>query len=356
MLNELKDFLYATWHKWINFLHFARKHRIEINPKEWFKGVILLLLGWGLLAVDSVIFKEPLTGIGYKINFFVQFLVAMAFIILCRFFYKLVKPQELGIRQFLKISHENEVSGSAILAPKIRKLLILARGSIGAGGYIGFQLARVAVGTVDNSILYGADSLMYVLLAITILKEKYNWREWTGIMTSLFGIAIIVYFDLLEMNQLLAIKGCLLGASSSLSLAIILILTSVIIQHDHPVRVVFYQCFYGFLISIVLIFFSVNEVKTFNFLIFDFKSTVVEALLYAIAVICFLQAFYYVHPIIVAISSYALDLYSILFNAILNSEIINIQTTTSALLIALGSGILIKAEHKKNKKEKNIKK
>ena len=87
--------------------------------------------------------------------------------------------------RFLKISHENEISGSAILTPKTRKILILTRGLIGAWGYIGFQLARVAVGTIDNALLYGADSLMYVLLAIILLKEKYSGREWSGILADI---------------------------------------------------------------------------------------------------------------------------------------------------------------------------
>src|SRR5262249_30204873 len=157
---------------------------------------------------------------GYKINFLIEFSAGVAFIILSRFIYKIVRPQKLGVWEFLKISHKNEVSGSAILPPKTRKILIYTRGLIGAGGYFGFQLARVAVGTIDNSILYGADSLMYVLLAIILLKERYSLREWSGILTMILGIAIVVYFDIMYMNKALAIKGCLLGVSSSLSLAI----------------------------------------------------------------------------------------------------------------------------------------
>jgi drug/metabolite transporter (DMT)-like permease len=354
MLNKFRNSAHGVWIQWIDFLHFARDHRIEVNPKDWFKGVALLLLGWGLLGIDAVIFKEPINSMGYKINFSVQFATGVLLIILIRLVYKLLMPRKLGVVGFLKISHENEISGSAILAPKTRKRLIFTRGLIGAGGYIGFQLARVAVGTIDNAIIYGADSLMYVLLAILLLKARYNLREWSGIATMICGIAIIVLFDLMSMNRDLAIKRCLLGLSSSFSLAIILILTSIIVQHDHPVRVVFYQCFCGLLISLFFVLISAQEISTFDFANFDIKSALGEGLLYAVACICFLQSFYYVDPIIVAISSYSLDLYAVLFNSWINDEIINTQTGISAVLIAIGSAILIRAEYKKfRKKQQN---
>lgn len=351
MLNKFKNFVYGTWDQWISFLHFARNHRIEIIPQDWFKGVALLLLGWGLLGIDAVIFKEPVRNLGYKINFSVQFAVGILLIILIRFLYKLFMPTKLGVINFLKISHENEISGAAILAPKTRKRLIFTRGFIGAGGYIGFQLARVAVGTVDNAIIYGADSLMYVVLAILLLKERYNFREWFGIVTMICGVALIVFFDLMDMNRDLAIRGCLLGLSSSFSLAIILILTSIIVQHDHPVRVIFYQCFCGLLISLCFLLISPHEIGTFDFASFDIKSACGEGFLYAVACICFLQAFYYVDPIIVAISSYSLNLYTVIFNSWINDELINPQAGLSALLIAVGSGIVIRAEYKKFRKK-----
>jgi drug/metabolite transporter (DMT)-like permease len=353
MLTKFRNFANQGWNQWINFLHFARNHRIEINPKNWFKGVALLLIGWGLLGIDAIIFKESLNSMGYKINFSVQFTTGILFIILTRLVYKLLRPKKLGVVAFLKISHENEISSSAVLAPKTRKRLIFTRGLIGAGGYIGFQLARGAVGAIDNAINYGADSLMYVLMAIPLLKERYSLREWSGILIMIFGISIIVFFDFIDMNRTLAIKGCLLGLSSSFSLAIILILTSIIVQNDHPVRVVFYQCFCGLLISLFFILTSVNEIETFSFANFDVKGALGEGLLYAIACICFLQAFYYVDPIIVAISSYSLDLYAILFNSWINNELINTQTAVSALLIAIGSAILIRAEYKKFRKKQH---
>lgn len=353
MLNKFRNSANRFWIQWISFVHFARNHRIEINPKDWFKGVALLLIGWGLLAIDTVIFKEPLNSMGYKVNFSVQFATGVTLIVLLRLIYKLLRPEKLGVYGFLKITHENEVSGAAILAPKSRKRVIFARGLIGAGGYIGFQLARVAVGTIDNAIIYGADSLMYVLLAILFLKERYNLREWVGIVIMISGIAIIVFFDLMDMNRDLAMKGCVLGLSSSFSLAIILILTSIIVQHDHPVRVVFYQCFCGLLISLFFVIISANELRTFEFASFDIKGAFGEGLLYAVACICFLQAFYYVDPIIVAISSYSLDFYAVLFNSWINDELINTQTGVSALLIALGSAILILAEYKKFRKKQH---
>lgn len=354
MIDKLKFSAGRIWSKWIDFLIFAREHRIVLNPKDWWKGIACLLIGWGLLAITGVIFKEPLDSMGYRINFLVQFIVGVTAIILYRVVYKILKPKKLGPYRFLRISHENERSGAAILDPKARSALIFARGSIGAIGYIGFQLARVAVGSVDNSIIYGADSLMYVILAMALLKDRYNLREWSGIVIIILGIAVVVVFDLMSMNKVLAIKGCLLGLSSSLSLAIILILTSTIAQHDHPARVTFYQCFYGILVSIAFILPSISWFVRFDFFNFDFTRAIVESLLYVVAVICFLQAFYYIDPIIMAISSYSLDLYSIAFSRLIIGELPNIQTIMSSILIAVGSGILIRAEYMKEQKKKSF--
>lgn len=347
MFKHTNSLIQKYWHKWIEFLHFARNHRIELNPKDWIKGVLLLLIGWGLIGMDSVLFKEPLDSVDYKLNFVFQFSAGMLFIFVVMSLYFLFARGKTGVIDFLKVTHDNEVSGSAILDPRTRKTLIFTRGIIGAGGYIGFELARTAVGLVDNAVIYGADSLMYVILAVILLKERYNLFEKMGVLTTLIGIAIVVYFDLLSMNKELAIKGCALGLSSSFSLAIILILTSVIVQHDNPIRVVFYQCFYGLLISLVVLGLSFDQFDQINLTQGAIWSAIVEGFIYATAVVLLLQAFYYVNVIIVAISSYSLDLYSVLFNFALSSEKIQIQTLVSAALIAIGSGILIRAEYKK---------
>lgn len=343
-------FLQKWYYLCIEFFNFARKHRIKINPLEWYKGVLLLLLGWGFLAVDSVIFKGPFGSVETKINFAFQFGAAIIFIVIILIGYKLIKKKNISIYKFLKISRENEVSGSAILSLRERTVLILIRGLIGAGGYIGFQLAKIAIGTIDNSIIYGADALMYALIAMMILKEHYNWREWIGIAMAFIGVSILIRFDILAGSRTQAIWGGVLGISSSASLAIILILTSIIVQHDHPIRVAFYQCLCGLIISLIVLAVSWKGVLiSSNFAIFNLRDAILEGCLYGAALICFFQAFYYVDPIIVAVSSYSLDIYVTLMEGVINKEIISTRNGWSILLIAFGSAILIREEHKKEK-------
>lgn len=333
--------------KCVRILNYARNSRIKINPKNWFKGVLLLLVGWGLIAIDSALFKEPLKSMGYKVNFLIQFATGMLLIICFLFFQKILGSKKLGVINFLKISHENKIFDSATLPLKTRKILIFLRGLIGAGGYFGFELAKEAVGTIDNSIIYGTDSLIYFIIVVSFLRVKYCLSEYGGIFSIILGLCFILFYDFISINKSLALEGWILGIGSAISLSIILILTNVIIQHDHPLRVLFYQCLCGFLISLLLVLIFSNEMKSFEFANFDFKRAVFEGVLYALAVYCLINAFYYVSIVIMAISAYSLSFYLILFNAWINKEIISTPSIVSTFLIVLGSAILIHSEYNK---------
>src|SRR5690606_6953609 len=103
-----------------------------------------------------------------------------------------------------------------------------------------------------------------------------------------------------------------------------LVLTSIIVKHDYPIRLAFYQCLCGFLLSIALfiILFGINpNIMIERIIEVRFMaSSAIEGALYAFALICFFQSFYYVNPLIVAISSYSLDLYSLILSVIFEPE------------------------------------
>lgn len=345
-------FLSKWYRSTIEFVQFAKGHRIKLHPREWYRGVLLLLLGWGLIGIDSVTFKGPFGSVETKINFVFQFTAALLFLLLARLGYILVKRKSPDIVSFFKITYQNERSGAAILSVSERKTLIRTRAIIGAGGYIGFQLAKVAIGAIDNSIIYGADGLMYALMAMCILKERYNWREWVAIFIAFIGTAILIRFDIISGDRTKAIWGGVLGICSSASLAIILILTSVIVQHDHPIRVAFHQCLWGLIISLCVLAFAWHGILDSDFTMINLRSAILEGFLYAAALICFFQAFYYVDPIIIAISSYSLDIYVTGLESIINHEIISARNWLSVLLIAIGGAILIREEYKKEKHAK----
>jgi drug/metabolite transporter (DMT)-like permease len=348
-VKKSSSYLSEKWHEWIEFLHFARKHRISIKPEDWWKGVLLLIGGWGLLALDSVLFKSPIDSLEYKINFIIQFAIGSVLTLIIIFTAYSIGLTKFGLIKFISINKENSICNKNTIGVETRKNLMISRTIIGAVGYIGFQLARVAIGSIDNGLIYGADSLMYVLMATILLKEKFSKQEWAGVLVMVLGLCIVLYYDLSDKDRNLAIAGSILGTGSSLSLAILLILSSTIVQHDSPIKVVFYQCFFGLIISAVLLAFSIGTLSISDILNFNYAAAVIEGILYCLAVLMFLYAFYYVNPIVIAISSYSLDLYGALFEYFIFGEVISNSTAISSILIVLGSAMIVRMEYKKSK-------
>ncbi len=337
----------------IHFLHFARKHKISTKPENWWKGVLLLIIGWGLIAINIVTFNFKSTPSILSLYFLIQFISGTVFVFIVIFFLHIFKMKNFFAHKFLAISKNNERDGSGILTVRERKTLILTRGFFAVISYIGFELAKIAVGAVDNSIIFSSDGLMYALLAMIFLKERFRLIEWIGILTSVLGIAIIFYFDFLTNSLFLGVFGGVAGVISSIFMAIILILTSVIVQHDYPIRIAFYQCFCGLIVSIfiTLIFLPWSNLDTLD-LNFDFLCiSIQQGVLYSTALICFFRAFYYVNVIVVAISSYTLDILTTIFEALFYNKVASTRDLICSVIISLGIGILIYAEHRKNSLE-----
>ncbi len=342
----------------LEFFQFAKDHRIKTDAKQWYKGIFLLLVGWGLIGVNQELFNSPINSYSSIYIFLVQFFFAMVVIVLFGVIHQKYKHGVLNPLKYFSITKENEISGAAIISTKERKVLIYIRGAIAALGYIAFQLAKVAIGGIDNAVIYSADSLMYALISWSLLKVRYNTQQVLGILLVSFGVFIILFLDITTSKYTVGILGYVMGLTSTFSLAIILVLTSVILQHDYPTRLAFYQNLLGFLFSLLVffVFFIFNPLD----LIYNIKQVniiipMIEGMSYAIALLCFFQAFYYVNPLIVAISSYTLDIYSVVLNAVFSPEDLNIHNLGSSLLIAIGAGILLREDYKEDKLKKNQK-
>lgn len=255
--------------------------------------------------------------------------------------------------EFLKISHDSEFSGAPILSVRTRIWLVLSRGILASLGYMGFQIAKLATGLVDNSILFGADALVYAGMAFIILRERFSLKEKLGIGIATAGVIVVFAFDVISSNNNQAVWGGLFGIASSVSLAMILILTSTIVQHDHPVRVALYHACCGLLFSLLscLIFFDLSQFQ--SLISMNYIQPILIGILYSIALILFLFSFYYVDPVIVAISSYSLDLYSVAFDYFIKGEIVSTPNVFSLILVYIGTGILVRAEYIKYKQDRS---
>jgi drug/metabolite transporter (DMT)-like permease len=333
----------------VKFIDFARNHRIPIVPRNRKRGVLYALGGWGLIAVATVFFRTPFAAVSSEVNFAVQFGCGILLILLGCIIHGLVKGHGFTGYKFLKISKDTAASKYVQFSPGQRLKLIYLRGILAGSGYITYDLAKAAIGTIDNSVIYGADALMYALLAFFVLKQRFNFHEWIGILIALFGILFVLYFDIVAANREIAIWGYIWGICSSFILAILMILTSVIVQNDHPLRVAFHQCICGFIISLLIVFLLKNGITLRDFSVEYLINAFISGTCYAAALVCFFTAFLFVEPIVISISSYSLLIYMVMFQAVINEKVISVLDITSALLIAFGTGVLIHEEYKKDK-------
>ncbi len=337
----------------LKFLNLARKHRIPIDTSNRRIGIRDTLIGWALIGLSTVLFNEPIKIIPIELDFSVQFLSAVIFLFLLTIIWGIFKGKGFKGYQFLKICKGNEISARhAQLSPNRRIGLIYTRGLIATGGYVTYELAKVSIGLIDNSTVHGADALMYALLAFFLLGQRYTLGEWVGILISIFGVLIVLHFDISSIGGH-PILGYLFGLGSSLSLAVILILTSVIVQHDHPLRVAFHQCLCGLLISLIFLFFYGNKIDLHYLSNFNYKSSIGGGVCYATALIFFFRGFLFVEPIVISVLGYSLTIFVMLFNSLIftSIEFLNFPNIISSLIITLGSSILVVQEYRKDKKE-----
>lgn len=339
------------------FVDLARRHRIAIIPSKRVIGIRDALIGWGLIGISITLFHQPMKVVPTQINFAVQFGTGALILFLYSFFRGLTRGEGYKGYEFLKIGSKNDVyTNDAILTPKQRYYLIYIRGLIATGGYIAFELAKVSIGIVDNSAVHGADTLFYAGLAYWVLKQKFNFWKIIGIIIAALGVSFVLFYDI-GAFQKQAIYGYFLGIGSSIALAIVVLMTSIIVQHDPPERIAFHHCICGLIIIFLVFLGSVSYGLKFSSIsAAEYQNAVLEGISYAIALIFFFRAFLHAEPIIVSISSASLVIYIVLFDAIIHFKIISLHDIISSSLIALGSGLLIYQEYKEDKNKTALEK
>lgn len=339
------------------FFKFLSTHRIAIKPSKRIIGIRDALIGWGLIGITIVLFQVPIQKHETAINFLVQFISGTLFILLFIILKGFLDKDGLKGYKYLKISQKNITTDYSYFSPRQRLVLILIRGFIATSGYIIYELAKEAIGIVDNSALHGADAVIYAILAFIFLKQRFRLGEWLGIFIAFIGVTVVLYYDIGAINKEEALIGYLFGLGSSFALAIVVMLTSAIIQHDPPLRVTFYQCITGLIISLIvfLIFLFRGKLPIESFVTFDYTNAAIEGISYSIALIFFFRAFLHAEPIIIAISSSSLLIFISIFS-LLKGHMVPYRDIISSLIITLGCGILIYQEYKKDKKKTPLEK
>ncbi|MDX8430221.1 MAG: FkbM family methyltransferase (plasmid) [Candidatus Algichlamydia australiensis] len=342
-----------------NLIEYLKIHRISVSSSLRVEGIKDTLFAWFLNAVSIVYFQSSSESIPYSVNFATQFFFATVVILLISFFRSIFKFGNLSeVLKFLKINQKSEfINEKGHLPPESRKKLIVTRALFATVGYIAYSLARVLIGEVDNSSIYSADALVYAVMATWILKEKYSKQEWLGIVVASMGVLSVIFYDFIFNNWSLALSGSVFGVFSSLSFVIIFFLTSIIIQHDPPLRISFYQCLIGFFVSLPLLLYSLvfgDFSGISNLWATGLFQAVINGALYGISLIFFFRAFLFTEPIIIAVLGLSLFPFVSFLSWFSQNQIPSSLDFLSAGLITIGGVILIRGEYKRDKQSQNL--
>ncbi|NGX40132.1 MAG: hypothetical protein KR126chlam1_01473 [Chlamydiae bacterium] len=336
-----------------DFINYAKNHKILVQPENRVDGIIYTLSGWGLIALGSVAFQNSINEIPNQANFLIQFLSGTVFLFLIGLFkgIKFFKIEDLS-------SHIRKTRGDVPhLSSHERIGLIISRSVIAILGYELYALSRVYTTSVDNSSLFGADALAYAILISCFIKEKFTKIQWLGILITSIGIAAIFFLESITIGPLNALPGLLEGFTASFALAAIVLVNSVLIQHDPPLRVAFYQCLIGFIIFLIInIFFAPSNFHIFinilnnPVLLSEFIYSAITGLLYGVALLYFFRAFLFAEPLIIAALSYSLSIFFDFANFIINKEVPSLVNIGISIIITIGCGILIYYEYSSDRK------
>jgi FkbM family methyltransferase len=328
------------------FLHYAREHRIYVHSESRKLGIKNIIVGWALIAIAASFFEESYESLPLSLNYCIQFASGtLLLLVACLFKGK----------SFVSIKSD-QIPGDLTehFTPKQRVWLLWARGLIATGGFMMFVWARNIIGAIDNASLFGADALIYLFLMSIALKEKVSKQEVLWVFVASSGILFVFFADIFSVEAPKIAIGMSCGLLSSLALAIVTLMTSSMVQHDPPLRISFYQCLAGFTLSLVLVLVSLIFNLWGNVQASITISAITDAIgsgcLFAIALIFFLEAFYYAEPLLISALSYSLIPLTIFFDYFILKKIPSVQDMLVTFLITVGCGMLIFYEYKKTRK------
>lgn len=351
---------YYNESKFKRFATRIKEYRIDVIPGLTLQGIKDTLVGWAIIGLIAVIKEDIQDLLVLEISFMVMYSSAAIGTLLYVLYKGLLKGQ---LRQELKtlvIAENTDVETQdtqAHLTVRCRRLYIYIRGLVATGGYCALNVAGIYFKPIDNTQIFGADALVFTIISILWLGEKYKWGAYVGILLAISGIALILFHDLASIDHL---GGRISGSAallSAIAFTVIFVMTSIIIRHDTPLRVTFYQSITGvaitvFIFLITLLYFM--HKKDFLFPHVSFKTIANSAMigpLYAIAVYRFLRAFLFTRPVIIAPLGYSLPIFTTIFELILGKIAFHSVNFLPASLIAFGCGLIIREDYKEDKKK-----
>lgn len=219
------------------------------------------------------------------------------------------------------------------------------------------NIASIYFGYIDNSAIFGSDALFYTFLCVAFLGQKLSVKEGLGIFIAFSGILFILFYDISNANWLKGIICAGAALYSAISFSIIFFMTSIIVRHDSPKRVAFYQSLVGSVVSFIGAFFTISFFyeNGFSFELVSWeiiRNSIILGLLYVTALHRFLRAFLYTEPVIIAVLGYTLPIFVMIFELFFKGVLLNLKDIISIILITAGCVILVHEESKRRKLHK----
>lgn len=291
----------------LNFLKFAHEHRIEINPKLRYIGIIFITFAYFLLANSTIFFEKVSESIPIFQIFFIQFLTV--FIIYLIF----LIPK-----------------GLKIFKPKETKLIFI-RGTIAIITYYTYFASKIWIDIIDNSLLFSIDSLVIPLIMYIFFRVFIGKTAIIGLLIGFLGICFVNVFDFKFYSW-----GGIIGISSGIGLAFIVVITSYMVKNDLPLLIAFYQSLIGFISAgFLMVFTGWKSLDLINL-----TSIICQAIFFAVALFLFLDAFYYTEAYIIGALGYTLTIFIIFLEALILGKVIDLYSLIGTILVC-GGGLIV---------------
>ncbi len=321
-----------------NFLRYARNHRIPVHPDTRKIGIACTLIGWACIAFNEAnlpSFLRADNSFGLFFNFFVAFFAGTFWLLVASLF---AGKDSLKVTETTENHSEDQSQHVMRLAVPERRALIFWRSLIAIVGYVMYSWSKSNTQTIDNSVLFSTDAIMYALIMVFFLKMKVTIWQRIALGVVFLGVCYIGSFDTFSISHMwrssLSLVVPLLSAAA---LAIAILMNSVIIQHEPPLRVAFFQCLLGLVCTAIVVgVWMISDPTVIRLIDWGLiVSSFVSGTIYAISLVFFFTAFLYTEPFLIVMLGYSIFPFVTFFSWVVG-DTIRLADLVGAALIMLG--------------------
>jgi drug/metabolite transporter (DMT)-like permease len=168
---------------------------------------------------------------------------------------------------------------------------------------------------------------MYIFFGIFVGKIAL-----IGMLIGFLGICFVNIFDF----QVYSLGG-LIGLFSGIGLAFIVVITSYMVKRDSPLVIAFYQSLIGVISSGIIMCFTDWK----NPDLITLTSIICQAVFFAVALLLFLDSFYYAEAYIIGVFGYTLTIFIIYLEALFLGKVIDMNSLIGTIFVCSGGLIVI---------------